>query len=135
MRPETEMPLIHQERPLLDKLGVRPGARISVLGIGDPAFVRALVERGADVSARRRKGSDVLFVAISRREDLGTMATLEPWMTRNGAAWIVFPRGVASIRDTDVIGAGVAAGLVDNKVVRFSETHTALRFVIPLARR
>lgn len=28
-----------------------------------------------------------------------------------------------------------AAGFTDDKVVRFSETHTALRFVIPLAKR
>jgi hypothetical protein len=35
----------------------------------------------------------------------------------------------------DVIAAGKAADLVDNKVCRFSDTHTALRFVIPLARR
>lgn len=33
------------------------------------------------------------------------------------------------------MAAGKEAGLVDIKVVRFSETHTALKFVIPLARR
>jgi hypothetical protein len=31
--------------------------------------------------------------------------------------------------------AGRAAGLVDTKVVRFSETHTAEKFVIPRAKR
>jgi hypothetical protein len=31
--------------------------------------------------------------------------------------------------------AGKAAGLVDVKVVRFSETHTAEKFVIPLKAR
>jgi hypothetical protein len=31
--------------------------------------------------------------------------------------------------------AGKEAGLVDVKVVRFSETHTAEKFVIPRARR
>ena len=34
-----------------------------------------------------------------------------------------------------VMTAGEAAGLVDVKVVRFSDTHTALKFVIPKARR
>ncbi len=53
----------------------------------------------------------------------------------NGATWVVFPKGRKDLREADFIRAGVAAGLVDNKVVRFSDTHTALRFVIPLARR
>jgi hypothetical protein len=33
------------------------------------------------------------------------------------------------------MAAGKAAGLVDVKVVRFSETHTAEKFVIPKSRR
>ena len=33
------------------------------------------------------------------------------------------------------MSAGKAAGLVDTKVVAFSPTHTALKFVIPLSRR
>jgi hypothetical protein len=47
----------------------------------------------------------------------------------------VFPKGRKDLREVDVIETGVDAGLVDNKVVRFSDTHTALRFVIPVARR
>jgi hypothetical protein len=44
-------------------------------------------------------------------------------------------KGQKNIREVDVIAAGRSAGLTDNKFCRFSETHTALRFVIPLARR
>jgi hypothetical protein len=44
-------------------------------------------------------------------------------------------KGQKHIREVDVIAAGRSAGLTDNKFCRFSETHTALRFVIPLARR
>ena len=35
----------------------------------------------------------------------------------------------------DVQKAGLAAGLVDNKVAAFSARLTSLRFVIPLSRR
>jgi hypothetical protein len=35
----------------------------------------------------------------------------------------------------EVISAAKSAGLVDNKVASFSATHTALRLVIPVARR
>jgi hypothetical protein len=120
----------------MDKLGVRPGARISVLGGEDRDFLAELVARGADVSAtRRRKGSDLIFLFATRRQDLRRIAALEGSLKRNGAVWVVYPRGRQDIRETEVIEVGVAAGLVDNKVVRFSDSHTALRFVIPLARR
>jgi hypothetical protein len=33
------------------------------------------------------------------------------------------------LRDTDVIDAGLAAGLVDNKIASFSDTHGAMRLV------
>jgi len=40
----------------------------------------------------------------------------------------------ARLKDVDVIAAAKAAGLVDNKVVGFSDTHTSLRLVIPVDR-
>jgi hypothetical protein len=123
-------------RTLIEKLGVKEGHRVSVLGAGDDRFLAMLRSAGADLSVgRRRKQSDHLFLAVESMKDLAKIARLEPSMARNGAAWIVFPKGRKDLRETDVIEAGVASGLVDNKVVRFSDTHTALRFVIPVARR
>jgi len=49
--------------------------------------------------------------------------------------WVVRPKGTADISDADVIAAGRKAGLVDVKVVRFSETHSAEKLVVPLAKR
>lgn len=122
-------------KPLLEKLGVKPGARVSVLGRRDPTFVEQLRRRGADVSTRPRRGSDLMFLSVERIRDLARLVSLEPSIDRAGAIWVVFPKGRKDIREVDVIAAGPAAGLVDNKVVRFSDTHTALRFVVPLARR
>ena len=42
---------------------------------------------------------------------------------------------MTTVREMDVITGGRDAGLVDVKVARFSETLTALKFVIPLAER
>ena len=41
----------------------------------------------------------------------------------------------SAIRDTDVIAAGLAAGLVDNKIASFSETQGAMRLVFRLRDR
>ena len=49
--------------------------------------------------------------------------------------WVVYPKGRKDITQAQVMAAGLAAGLVDNKVCSFSETHTALRFVIRLKDR
>jgi len=47
----------------------------------------------------------------------------------------VSPKGDRSIRDIDVIAAAKEAGLVDVKVARWSDTHTAAKLVIPRALR
>lgn len=123
-------------RSLIEKLGVRQGHRVSLFGVRDEEFVGQLRAAGAEISVgRRREESDHLFLAVESTADLAKIGGLEPSMARNGAAWVVYPKGRKDLREADVIRVGVAAGLVDNKVVRFSDTHTALRFVIPLARR
>ncbi len=51
------------------------------------------------------------------------------------ALWIVYPKGQKQITENDVLAAGRKCGLKDVKVVGFSTTHTALKFVIPLSDR
>ena len=114
---------------------MRPGHRVSVLGIRDEGFLSDLRARGADVSMRRRKGSDLMFLAVDDVARLAAIGSLEPFLQRDGAVWVVYPKGRPEIPEVEVIRAGVDQGLVDNKVVRFSDTHTGLRFVIPVARR
>jgi hypothetical protein len=124
------------DRPLLDKLGVKPGHRVSVLGVKDQWFLDDLRRRGADVSLRRRRDSDLIFLAAESREDLSKIAGLEPYLARNGAVWVITRKGSkAGANQNDAMRAGLAAGLVDNKIASFSETRSAIRLVIPVARR
>ena len=66
---------------------------------------------------------------------------LEKRLTPGGSLWIVFPKIPFSTELrfpfvwSDVQKAGLAAGLVDNKIAAFSTRLTSIRFVIPLARR
>ena len=122
-------------KPLMDKLGVKPGMKVTVLRVRDPAFLAELTGRRAKVSRRRGRHADLLFLSVETRADLSRLGSIEPSIVRDGAVWVVFPKGREDIREVEVIESGVAAGLVDIKVVRFSETHTALKFVIPLSRR
>ncbi|HEX2089912.1 MAG TPA: hypothetical protein VHI54_08315 [Actinomycetota bacterium] len=127
---------IRSPKSLLDKLGVKPDFRVSVVGVKDDGFLKDLRARGADVSiGRLRKASDMVFMAADKPRDLKRLERVEPYMKRDGAVWVVSPKGRPEVRDVVVIQAGVTAGLVDTKVVRFSDSHTALKFVIPVARR
>lgn len=126
----------YSRRALLDKLGVKPGQRVSVIAISDLAFRADLAAVIPDASVGKpQKQSDLIFLGAENLEGLAAIKGLEGSMKRDGAIWVVYPKGQKHIREVDVMAAGKAAGFVDNKVCRFSETHTALRFVIPLARR
>ena len=124
-------------RPRIDKLGVKPGFRVAVIGVDDPLLMTELRERTDEiVIGMPRKRRDVIFYAAETLEALDELQTLRERIVHTGAIWVVSRKGDGrSINDTDVIGAAKRYGLVDNKVVSFSATHTALRLVIPLALR
>ena len=63
------------------------------------------------------------------------MPALVKAMAPDGALWIIYPKGVQVVREIDVLMAGRKAGVKDIKVVGFSGTHTALKFVIPVSER
>ena len=80
--------------------------------------------------------TDIILVGAETFEDLSRLQDLAACIRPNGAIWVVSRKGkAATLRDVDVIEAAKAARLVDNKVASFSPTHTALRLVIPVARR
>ncbi len=129
--------MVDPTKPLLDKLGVKPGTRVALLDMDDAAFVKMLRERTKDVvQGKPRTPCDIVFVGATVRRDLEKLKRVKTWIEPNGAIWMVRPKGGRSeLRDTDLIDAGLAAGLVDNKIASFSETHGAMRFVFRLRDR
>ena len=123
-------------KPIIDKLGVKAGARVSVLGVDDAAFLRQLAERTGNAAiGRRRVRSDVLVAGIDRREGLTRLRTHKDFIVPNGAVWVVWPKGSKAINENDVRDVALEVGLVDVKVVSFSATHSALKLVFRLADR
>jgi hypothetical protein len=119
----------------LDKLGVKRDQTVIVLGVDDASFASELKARGASVSTRLSGEADIIFYSAESRAALGRLEALQKNLKRDGAIWVIRPKGVAAITENDVMKAGKLAGLVDVKVARFSDTHTAEKFVIPVARR
>jgi hypothetical protein len=119
----------------LDKLGIKPGTAVILLDVKDDGFAAEVAARGARVSTRLGGEADVIFLAADRRDRLEKLVPIQRHLKRDGAIWVIRPRGIDAITERDVMQAGKAAGLVDVKVARFSDTHTAEKFVIPVRRR
>jgi hypothetical protein len=104
----------------LDKLGVKPGMRVRLIGRFDPAFTDELKTRGAQVV---RSKAELTLLAAGTKDQLVELAYLT-----DGPVWVVYPKGVKTITENDVIAAGRAIGMVDVKVASFSAEQTALKF-------
>jgi hypothetical protein len=130
-------PDVPSTRPLLDKLGVKPGSKVAVVDLDDAGFLSLLRERTSDIVKSRPRGPvDLVFMGARDASDLERLNDVKKWIEPNGAIWVVRPKGGrAAIKDTDVIAAGLAAGLVDNKIASFSDTHGAMRLVFRLRDR
>jgi hypothetical protein len=81
------------------------------------------------------RSAALVFYGAEDRGDLKRVKAFAARLAPDGALWVVYPKGQKRITENDVITAGRAAGLKDVKVVGFSSTHTALKFVVPLASR
>jgi hypothetical protein len=119
----------------LDKLGVTPDMRVSVIGKVDADFRDELKQRGARVETRSKAPVAIVFFAAETRADLARLEALQAMIVPDGAIWVLRRKGSDAISERDVMSAGKAAGLVDTKVAAFSPSHTAEKLVIPVARR
>ena len=120
----------------LQKIGVKPGWRACAIGVDDAVFLKELGAAVAQLSIGRAvKDCDAIFFGVTKEFELARFAKLKASLKPNGALWIIRPKGRPEISERASMAAGKAAGLVDVKVVGFSATHTAEKYVIPLANR
>lgn len=127
---------IRSPRSLADKLGVKSGMQVSILGVTDEAILADLTSRGATiVSGKVPSGTPLVLWRVTKPAQLGKLRGIVEKIARTGAIWAVHPRGDVSVGDTVIFAAAKAAGLTSTKVVRFSDTDTAEKLVIPVADR
>jgi hypothetical protein len=132
---ETWLRKILNPKSLLDKLGVKPEHKVCVLKVADENFLMDLGRRVSKVNHRLVSESDLIFLGAEKESDLAALARCKASIKKDGAIWVVNPKGQKNFNENHVLAAGKKAGVVDVKVVKFSETHTAHRFVIPKAER
>jgi hypothetical protein len=117
---------IRNPRTLEQKLGLRPGLRVGVVAVDHEAL--------AGLGPPQHE-SDLIFVGVESRDDLRRIAELAPLLAPAGGVWVVAPKGRSDPSELDVLTAGREAGLTDVKVAKFSDTHTAHKFVVPRYKR
>ncbi len=117
-------------------MGAKPGLKTVLLGIKDPNLANELGVRGVEFSSGRlRRGTDLVFLGVESFKDLDKLGRCRQHIVSNGVVWVVYPKGQKALTRNDVIAAGEPAGMVDVKIVSFSDTHTGLKFVIPKDQR
>lgn len=120
----------------IEKLGVKSGAKVSVIGKFDAEFLHEILALAKSITkGRAARDADHIFFAANRKNDFSSLSKVRKALSGAAALWIVYPKGQKHITENDVLSAGRKSGLKDVKVVGFSPSHTALKFVIPLSRR
>ena len=123
-------------KSVAEKLGIRSGSRISLLHLPSPELLKdARKSSAAFAEDKPLCDSDVIFFGAEAVSDLPRIKKLIPSLASNGTLWIVYPKGRKEITEMQVLAAGRDAGLIDIKVVSYSATHTARKFVRPRTKR
>jgi hypothetical protein len=125
--------------PLSRKLGIKPGARVALVGAPE-GFALADLPEDVTVRSTARGPLDVIVAFfVSRRALERRLPALVGALDVAGGLWIAWPKrasGVESdLSDGAVRSLGLEAGLVDNKVCAIDEVWSALRLVYRLRDR
>lgn len=127
---------IREPKSRLDKLGIKPGMRVCLLEVNDASFERELSEAGVTASDRIERGAAIVILFTPDTTSLAHLTSVKNALTPNGAVWALRAKGkTAAVSEAAVRGAARRAGLVDVKVLAFSNTLSALKLVIPVAKR
>ena len=124
--------------PLPQKLGIRPGHRVLLVGPVPDGFLDD-VEDAAIVRRQAKRPANVVVLFTTSRADLvRRLPACQAALTVDGGLWVAWPKrasGVATDLTEDVIREVMPPTRVDNKVCAIDDVWSGLRFVVRLADR
>ena len=128
-------------KPVVQKLGVKPGFRIFAAGLS-VAYRDIVGDLPDDVTLAKAAKAPLDMVHLFATEAKGLAAKLKSYRAAiepDGMIWVSWPKkasGVATdLSDGVVRDTALPLGLVDIKVCAVDETWSGLKFVIPKAQR
>jgi hypothetical protein len=127
--------------PLVQKLGIKPGARVFIAGAPDHyAELISPLPEGATISRRLTNRTDVIHLFASEQSKLerSLRAALKSMKT-DATIWVSWPKKASKVTTDiteDVIREiALPMGLVDVKVCAVDATWSGLKLVIRKGRR
>ena len=122
----------YSSTPLWKKLGIKEGARVSLLALPD-GFAMTL-PKGVRIFRRLAGRFDVILLFATREGDLNRrFRVAKSYMTPAGGLWIAYPKKSSDIGTNLTFGSvqrvGLEAGLVDNKSCAINDDWSGVRFV------
>jgi hypothetical protein len=125
----------YSQRSLVDKLGIKPGAKVCILG-APRGYTKTLgpLPAGATAVKTPKPGLDFIHFFTTQRAELEKrFAALQKALAPAGMLWVSWPKkasGVATDVTEDVVrGVALARGLVDVKVCAVDDTWSGLKLV------
>jgi hypothetical protein len=125
--------------PLAQKLGIKPGGRVLLLGAPDSFELDAPLAK-TTTALRGKEPFDVAVVFLHAKADVKKrFKEVSPRMTQEGGLWLAWPKKASKI-PTDVTEnllreVILPTGWVDNKVCAIDERYSGLRFVLRKEKR
>lgn len=117
---------------LIDKLDVKPNAKVWLSNIHDETLIAQLAQRTPRVvRGSRASGCDVVFIGVESIDQIERIERALTALAEGGAIWVVHPKGRDGVADTTIFAKAKALGLTYTKVARVSDTHTAEKLVRP----
>jgi len=128
----------YSHRDVTDKLGLKPGQAVRVVGKGDKALLaRAREKIGRKLANEATPAEVILYWPKTIEEITPTLSKLRAEIAPNGGIWVITAKrnkqsasGMPYLNQDALIPLGLAAGLVDNKTCSISESESGMRFVI-----
>jgi hypothetical protein len=128
----------YAHRDVVDKLGIRLGFSVRVVGRGDAALLARVREKtGKRLAGDRAPADVILYWPNNLGEIMPMLRELRGAIQPAGGIWVITAKrdqrsasGMSYMTQDALIPHGLAAGLVDNKICSISPHESAMRFVI-----
>jgi len=110
--------------------------RVAAIGLdGEKGFLAELRERTGPPITGAPRDADMIVVRFDSERELTRLPKLGQAIRRDGSIWAVWPKGRPRFKEDAIRAAALLHGLVDVKVCAFSAELSALKLVIPVAKR
>jgi hypothetical protein len=133
IRPQRAGRFGYSGTPLVEKLGIKPGARLQF--VSEPEELAALLGGLPDGSRVAPRGVlDFAMLFVKSQSDLRKrFGRLRDRLESNGMLWVAWPKKTSGV-ETDLTEGivrefGLESGLVDVKVCAVDDTWSGLKFV------